>query len=129
MASRTSEKPLQQMKAPTTVPAMPSRSKPVKYETMAAARTAPEVMTSFRESMAVASSVSDEMRLPIEPLKSAIHDLTAIESTRTTITAGPKSVGSGEMIFWTDVMTRLMPTARTSAATVSDARYSKRPCP
>ena len=86
-------------------------------------------MTSFLESMAVASSVSDEIRLPIEPLKSAIHDLTAIETPRTTITAGPKSVGSGEMIFWTDVMIRLMPTARTSAATVSDARYSKRPCP
>ena len=62
-ASFTRPKPLQQMKMPTARPVQPSRSTPVVAETMAAARTAAEVMTSFLLSAAVAASVSEEILL------------------------------------------------------------------
>ena len=81
MASRTRPMPLMQMKKPTPKPAQPSRSKPVVCEMSAAARTEPEVMTSFLESCAVAMSVSESMRLPSVRLNAAIQNLTSMETT------------------------------------------------
>jgi len=129
MESRMRARPLQRMKAPTTAPAQPSRSKPVKLEMTADMRTAPVVMTSFRESIAVALRVSDEMRRPISLLKAIIHSLTTIDAMSTTTTAGPKVVGSGFAILPIDDMMRFIPMAASSTDTVRPARYSKRPCP
>ena len=82
MASRTRPMPLMQMKIPTPRPAQPSRSKPVVCEISAAAKTEPEVMTSFLESCAVAMSVSESMRSPSARLNAAIHNLTSMDKTR-----------------------------------------------
>ena len=90
----------------------------------AQASTAAVLMTSLRESTAVASSVSELIRRPMERLKAAIQSLTAIESTSTATSAPENSVGLGAMIFCTELQARLIPMASTSAATTSPARYS-----
>ena len=112
------------MKAPTASPAQPSRSNPVTWEITAEARTAAVEITSFVESTAVASRVSESIARPRRRLNVAIHSFTSIEATSTTTTAGPNSVGSGWTIFSTDDPSRLMPMAHTSTATTSPARYS-----
>ena len=53
--------------------------KPVACEISAAAKTEPEVMTSFLESCAVAMSVSESMRLPSVRLNAAIQSLTSMD--------------------------------------------------
>ena len=91
---------------------------------MAEARTAAVAMTSFLESTAVASSVSDEMARPRRRLNADIQSLTAIEAASTSTTAGPKSTSSGWKILSAELVTRLRPMAHTRTATTRPARYS-----
>ena len=116
--------PLMQMKMPTPKPAQPSRSKSVVCEISAAAKTEPEVMTSFLESCAVAMSVSESIRLPSARLNAAIQNLTSMDRTRAAMESAEYTVGEGLMILVMDSSTRLMPTAQTRTATNRPARYS-----
>ena len=97
---------------------------PVTCEMQAQASTAAVLMTSLRESIAVAVSVSESMRRPMVRLNTAIQSFTTMESASTATSAPENSVGVGAMIFWMDESVRLMPMVSTSAATTRPARYS-----
>ena len=124
MVSRTSEMPLHTTNPPTASPTQPSRSKPMTRDSTAAARTASVVMTSLRESTAVASSVVDAIFLPSPELNAAIHSFTSTEARSTATIAGANSVGEGCTSFSTEECKSSRPMAVTRVATTRPLRYS-----
>ena len=125
--SRTSRRPLTSTNAPTARPTQPSSRTPVAHETIEQARTALVVMTSLRESTAVASRVSDSMRRPSVRLKAISQAFIAIETSMTATSGRPNETSRGSRMRSMPERTSSTPTEVTSTATTRPARYSKRP--
>ena len=91
--------------------------------------TALVVITSFRLSLAVASSVVEPMRRPMFVLNAAIQHLTTMDAASTPTLTQLNTIGSGAKILPTLLRSSSTPMARIITATVMPERYSNRPWP
>ena len=125
--SCTRPSPLTSTNTPSARPTQPSSCKPVSWDTSVHARTASVESASLRESVAVAASASDSIRLARVLLNAIIHAFTAHASSITTTSGRLVSTASGWRIRCSPDRASSMPTAVTSTDMTKPARYSKRP--
>ena len=101
----------------------------VKWQIMIEITVALVVITSPRESVAVASITLESILLPSLLLKNTIHSLTRIDKIRITNGTGSKVISSGCNIFEIELLKKVNPTSITRKDTIKAAIYSILPCP
>lgn len=101
----------------------------VKWQIIIESTVALVVITSPRESAAVASITLESILLPSLLLKNAIHNFTRIDKIRITNGTRSKLISSGCSILEIELLKKVNPTSITRNETIKAAIYSILPCP
>ena len=119
-----------QITIPETIsPAIASTLIEVKWQITIEITVALVVITSPRESAAVASITFESILFPSLLLKNAIHNFTRIDKIRIINGTGSNVISSGCIIFEIELLKKVKPTSITRNETIRAAIYSILPWP